>query len=82
MTPSKGPILADDFGPTRPVYRGRMPLYLRGIPLVLFLFRMWRRLPASQKKQVLRTLQRHGPRIAAQVAREARVRQMRARRWR
>jgi hypothetical protein len=57
-----------------------MPLFLRGVPLVLFLFRMWRRLPASQKKQVLWTLQRHGPRVAARVAREARVRQMRGRR--
>jgi hypothetical protein len=56
-----------------------MPLVLRGIPLILFLFRMWRKLPASQKKRVLRTLQRHGPRVAAQVAREARARQMRFR---
>jgi hypothetical protein len=70
-------MLPDGFGPTRAVYGGRMPLYLRGIPLVLFLFRMWRRLPASQKKQVLRALQRHGPRVAAQVARQARARQMR-----
>jgi hypothetical protein len=57
-----------------------MPLYLRGMALLLFLFKMWRRLPASQKKQVLRTLQRHGPRFAAQVARQARERQMRGRR--
>jgi hypothetical protein len=57
-----------------------MPLYLRGMALLLFLFKMWRRLPASQKKQVLRTLQRHGPRVAAQVARQARARQMRGRR--
>jgi hypothetical protein len=53
-----------------------MPLFLRGIPLLLFVFRMWRRLPAKQKKQVLWMLQRHGPRVAAQVARQARVRQM------
>jgi hypothetical protein len=59
-----------------------MPFFLRGVPLVLFLFRMWRRLPAPQKKQVLRALQQHGPRVAAQVARQARVRQMRGRRWR
>jgi hypothetical protein len=57
-----------------------MPLVLRGLPLVLFLFKMWRKLPASQKKQVLRTLQQHGPRVAAQVARQARARQMRGRR--
>jgi hypothetical protein len=54
-----------------------MPLFLRGIPLILFLFRMWRRLPASQKRQVLRALQKHGPRVATQVARQARARQMR-----
>ncbi len=51
-----------------------MPLFLRGIPLILFLFRMWRKLPASQKKQVLRVLQRHGPRVAARVAAQARNR--------
>jgi hypothetical protein len=54
-----------------------MSLYLRGWALFLLLFRMWRRLPARQKKQVLWALQRHGPRIAAQVAREARTRQLR-----
>jgi hypothetical protein len=55
-----------------------MPLFLRGVPLVLFLFRTWRRLPASQKRRVLKTLRRHGPRVAAQVAREARARHAQA----
>ena len=51
-----------------------MPLFLRGIPLILFLFRMWRKLPASQKRQVLKVLGRHGPRVAARVAQQARTR--------
>ena len=51
-----------------------MPLFLRGIPLILFLFRMWRKLPASQKRRVLKTLGRHGPRVAARVAAQARNR--------
>jgi hypothetical protein len=44
-------------------------LFLRSFPLVLFLFRMWRKLPASQKRRVLRAVGRHGPRVAARVAR-------------
>jgi hypothetical protein len=51
-----------------------VPLFLRGIPLILFLFRMWRRLPASQKRRVLQVLGRHGPRVAARVASQARTR--------
>jgi hypothetical protein len=58
------------------VYLGPV-LFLRGIPLVLFLFRMWRKLPASQKRQVLKALRRHGPRVAAQVAKQARARRVR-----
>jgi hypothetical protein len=51
-----------------------VPIFLRGIPLILFLFRMWRKLPASQKRQVLQVLGRHGPRVAARVAQQARAR--------
>jgi hypothetical protein len=51
-----------------------VPILLRGIPLILFLFRMWRKLPASQKRQVLRVLGRHGPRVAARFAQRARAR--------
>jgi hypothetical protein len=51
-----------------------MALYLRAATIVLFLFRMWRRLPARQKRQALRMLQRHGFRVATQAARHARAR--------
>jgi hypothetical protein len=54
-------------------------MLFRSATLVLFLFRMWRRLPASQRRRVLWALGRHGPRVAARVARQARARQLRAR---
>jgi hypothetical protein len=56
-----------------------VPIFLRGIPLILFLFRMWRKLPASQKRHVLKVLGRHGPRVAAGVAARARARRIRFR---
>jgi hypothetical protein len=54
-------------------------MLLRGLPLILFLFRMWRKLPASQKRQALRVMGRYGPILLAGAARQARAaRQRRA----
>jgi hypothetical protein len=61
------------------VYRARVPLFLRGLPLVLFLFRMWRKLPAAQKRQALQILGRYGPVLLAAGARQAREARRRAR---
>ena len=78
MTPWRGRSLPNRFGPTRPVYRGRM--VLRGLPLILFLFRMWRKLPAAQKRQTLSLLGRYGPVVLFAAARQARaVRERRSR---
>jgi hypothetical protein len=52
-------------------------IFLRGFPLILFLFRMWRKLPAAQKRQALRMVRRHGPLILAGIARTARTRRPR-----
>jgi hypothetical protein len=51
-----------------------MPFLLKGFPLFLLLFRMWRRLPAKQRRRVLWAVGRHGPLIAATVWRRARAR--------
>jgi hypothetical protein len=42
-----------------------MPLLFRAATLLLFLFRIWKRLPASQRRRMLWAAGRHGPRIAA-----------------
>jgi len=71
MTPWRGRSLPNRFEATRPVYRGRM--LLRGLPLILFLFRMWRKLPAAQKRRALGVLSRYGPFLLAAAARQARA---------
>jgi hypothetical protein len=51
-----------------------VPLVLRAGTLALFLFRVWKRLPAHQRRQVMWAAGRHGPRIAYSVwRRRARV---------
>jgi hypothetical protein len=52
-------------------------IFLRGFPLILFLFRMWRKLPAAQKRQALQLVGKHGPLILAGIARSARSRRSR-----
>jgi hypothetical protein len=54
-----------------------VPFLLKGIPLFLFMFRMWKRLPASQRRRVLWTVGRHGPIIAGMALRQARARRRR-----
>jgi hypothetical protein len=51
-----------------------VPFLLKGIPLFLFLYRMWRRLPSKQRRQVLWMAGRHGPRIASSAWRRTRAR--------
>jgi hypothetical protein len=51
-----------------------VPFLLKGIPLFLFLYRLWRRLPAKQRRRVLWAAGRHGPRIATNVWRRSRAR--------
>jgi hypothetical protein len=53
-----------------------MPFLLRGFPLFLFLYRMWRRMPAKQRKQALWMAGRHGPRLARFAWRRARPRRV------
>jgi hypothetical protein len=50
-----------------------VPFLFKGIPLFLFLYRMWKRLPTKQRRQVLWMLSRHGPRIATSTWRRARA---------
>ncbi|MGH3133643.1 MAG: hypothetical protein ACRDNY_07880 [Gaiellaceae bacterium] len=47
-------------------------MIFRGLTLLLVLYRMYRRLPASQQRQVLRLLGRHGPRLVSTLGRRAR----------
>ncbi|MGH3109903.1 MAG: hypothetical protein ACRDQT_03170 [Gaiellaceae bacterium] len=55
-------------------------MVLRGLPLILFLFRMWRKLPAAQKRHALSLLGRYGPVVLFAAARQARaVRERRSR---
>jgi hypothetical protein len=42
-------------------------MLFRAATLLLFLFRIWKRLPASQRRRVLWAAGRHGPRIARSV---------------
>jgi hypothetical protein len=51
-----------------------MPLLFRAVTLVLFLFKVWKRLPASQRRRLLWAAGRHGPRIANSVYRRSRTR--------
>jgi hypothetical protein len=51
-------------------YRLGVPL-LRMVTLFMLLYRVWRRLPARQKRQALKLAGRHGPRIATHAARRA-----------
>jgi len=41
-----------------------MPLIFRAATLLLFLFRIWKRLPACQRRRMLWAAGRHGPRLA------------------
>jgi hypothetical protein len=43
--------------------------FLRAFTLFMVLYRMWRRLPASQRRRALVFAGRHAPRAAAKVAR-------------
>jgi hypothetical protein len=51
-----------------------MPFLLRGFTLFMFLFRIWRRLPPSQRRRVLYAAGRHAPKLAAVGARYVRSR--------
>jgi hypothetical protein len=42
-------------------------MLFRAATLLLFLFRIWKRLPASQRRRVLWAAGRHGPSIARSV---------------
>jgi hypothetical protein len=55
-------------------YPACMPLLLKTIPLVMFLYRSWRRLPARQRRALLWSAGRHGPKLATAAWRRARVR--------
>jgi hypothetical protein len=44
-------------------------MLLRGLPLLMALYRMWRRLPAKQRRQVIVLAGRHGPRVASRLMR-------------
>jgi hypothetical protein len=48
-----------------------MPLLLRGFPLILYLFRMWRKLPPAQKRRMLQSVGRYGLPFALAVGRKA-----------
>jgi hypothetical protein len=51
-----------------------MPFLLRGFTLFMFLFRIWRRLPPSQRRRVLYAAGRHAPKLASVAMRYARAR--------
>jgi hypothetical protein len=51
-----------------------MPLLFRAATLVLFLFKVWKRLPASQRRRMLWAAGRHGTRVARSVGRRSRAR--------
>jgi hypothetical protein len=50
-----------------------VPIF-RAFTLFMLLYRMWRRLPASQRRRALELAGRHGPRVATRVARRGRGR--------
>jgi hypothetical protein len=49
-------------------------IFARRIVIALLLagFRMWRRLPPEERRRVLDSVRRHGPRVASSVAERAR----------
>jgi hypothetical protein len=49
-------------------------VFLRSFALMLFLFRIWRRLPASQRRRMLWAASRYAPVVAAFAVRQARAR--------
>jgi hypothetical protein len=49
-------------------------MIFRVIPLVLFLFRIWRKLPARQRRRMLVSVGRRGPTLALLALRYARAR--------
>jgi hypothetical protein len=51
-----------------------MPLLFKAVTLVLFLFKIWKRLPASQRRRLLWAAGKHGPRIANSAWRRSRAR--------
>ncbi|MBA2741183.1 MAG: hypothetical protein H0U46_04140 [Actinobacteria bacterium] len=44
------------------------------IGLLLAAFRMWRRLPPEERRRVVETMRRHGPRVASSLKQRARGR--------
>jgi hypothetical protein len=48
------------------------------IALLLAAFRIWRRLPPDDRRRVLATVRRHGPRVASSLSQRARARMQRA----
>jgi hypothetical protein len=51
-----------------------MPFLLRLVTVAFFLRRMWRMLPASQRRRVLSLVERHGPPMATKLWRRTRAR--------
>jgi len=51
-----------------------MPLLFKAETLVLFLLKIWKRLPAGQRRRLLWAAGRHGPRIASSAWRRSRAR--------
>jgi hypothetical protein len=47
-----------------------VPIF-RAFTLFMLLYRVWRRLPASQRRRALKLAGRHGPRVARGMARRA-----------
>jgi hypothetical protein len=43
------------------------------IALLLAAFRIWRRLPPEERRRVLDTMRRHGPRVAGSIRQRARA---------
>jgi hypothetical protein len=48
--------------------------FLRAFWLFMLVYRMWRRLPARQRRKALALAGRHGPKVAARFVRHARRR--------
>jgi len=64
---------AGRFEKTRSGYGVGVPL-LRLFTFVLMLYRMYRRLPKSQRRQLVDAVGRYGPRVAETAARRVRTR--------
>ncbi|MBA3333364.1 MAG: hypothetical protein M3Q59_03245 [Actinomycetota bacterium] len=50
-----------------------MPIF-RIFTFVLLLYRLYRRLPKSQRRQLLDAVERYGPRVASEARRRVRTR--------